>query len=95
MHRFTSVVHMEIEWKDPPAVQPWGRWQAHDKAFAEALKARPDEWAVYRRANDRSTAYVAASYIRTGRRTAFEKGAFEARIDKSTNEVFVRYVGQR
>lgn len=59
--------------------------------FANALRARPGDWAIYPGRYTKSSARTLASSIRKGLRTQFPKGEFDA---YTVNGIcYVRYIG--
>ncbi|MGW7413410.1 hypothetical protein [Streptomyces sp. NPDC054863] len=87
---------MTVEFLGPP---PAGKNTKHNRA-AQALRARPEEWAVVQRSASPACAASAAQAIRTGRLAAYAPaGDFQAiarTVDGSGNvehRVYVRYVG--
>ena len=61
-------------------------------AFADALRDRPGEWAIYPRpSSNRESARATAKNIRYGVLKAFPKGQFDAR--ESEGVVYVSHIG--
>lgn len=48
---------MEIQWKDPGDIRQRGRPWSFTSEFYEQLKARPNEWALFREGTYASRAY--------------------------------------
>jgi hypothetical protein len=89
---------MSIAWEEPPAdgrgqherIAPWPE-------IADALKARPGEWARVTEGQKATTARTLAYRINTGKFVSFRPaGAFEAVSRKQGDGTFVyaRYVGE-
>lgn len=83
---------MDIEFRDPPKTTR-NRTRGKYTAIAEALRAKPGEWAFIGRMNN-----GIASAIRKGQLVGFGEGDFEATTrdtDPSGKaDVYARYVGQ-
>lgn len=63
---------MEIEWTDPPPPRGGGLTKHEQRVFAEKLRARPGDWAVYPlQGGSREAARALASRISHGRQGAF------------------------
>lgn len=84
----SEIDSSEIVWETPPA-----REYRH-RDFANALRARPGEWAVFQRS------VHAGDYakIKRGVPTAFQPaGTFEARAKSVGNgrfDIYVRFIGE-
>jgi hypothetical protein len=86
---------MELKWEDPSA----GREKFDHESIANALKGRPNTWAIvqeYAMTEPYWKATVLGLAIRNGSRAAYEpKGTYEATVRSSddTVKVYARYVG--
>lgn len=83
----------EIEWKNPPASRsgPNGfDW----RGVADALRARPGEWALVRK----DTSSTHATYIKQARIVAFAPaGSFDARsvqVGDGKADIYARFIGE-
>ena len=80
-----------IEWADPPAPRGGTLTRREQREFAEKLKGRCGQWAVFPTSGGSAVAVRAlASRISRGKQAAFKDG-FEAVFRDGT--VYVRYVG--
>lgn len=79
-----------IEWADPPPPKGGSLLRKEQRAFAEELKARPGQWAIYPSTRSSVAVRALASRISNGRLTAFGKG-FEAVTRHGV--IYVRFVG--
>lgn len=88
----------DIRFEDPPPTSPNPRGQRSHSHFlvAEAMRARPGEWAIVKVAATSQAARSSAHQVRSGRINAFASaGTFEsmARQVDGENRVYARYVG--
>jgi hypothetical protein len=82
----------EIEWEDPPdAILNRERRGKYDD-FADALRERPQQWAVAPFERTIKGADSLVNSIRHGKMRTFPKGEFEAVCDRHTGKVWVRYI---
>lgn len=84
-----SEAHITFE--NPPADRR-GRHGKDWDAVADALRARPGEWALVA-----TTSPSLSAEIKNGRRAAFRPpGAFESTVRKNgkKHDIYVRYVGE-
>lgn len=80
----------DIEWTDPPAAKGGSLLRKEQREFAEQLKARRDQWAIYPSSGSSVAIRALASRISNGRMSAFGEG-FEAVTRHGV--VYVRFVG--
>lgn len=84
----------EIEWGEPPPRSGNSGW---NQLLADALRARPGEWAIWKR----SAASANASNVKSGALAAFRPArAFETRTKRNErgserlHTIWVRYIGE-
>lgn len=90
-----------IEFSDPPERRRRKpRSETRHLAAAEALKGRPNEWAIVDKYENARSAYQLAYLIRNGKISAYRPaGKFEATMrartssDESPFVVYARYLG--
>lgn len=84
---------MTIRWEDPPETNRAGRPGAHVEFF-DTLRANRGRWARWPVKLSPKSVSV-ASAIRTGKYAGAKKGEFDARQQRTDDEmkVWVRYVG--
>lgn len=83
-----------ITWEEPPPSQRGRKLSPRLAAIADALKARPNEWA---KVSEGETNDGLATSIRRGRAVAFRDGKYEARSAKQedrTYTIYARYLGE-
>lgn len=81
----------QYEFVDKIPGSPRGGRPVANKAFADALKARPGEWAVWPKPITAQTRKVYQQSIPRGILRAFHGGGFEAA--NRDGRLYVRYVG--
>jgi hypothetical protein len=85
-----------IRWEEPPAEH--GNAKAELETIANALRARPGEWAVVAEDKTSGSATAFAFRIRTGSGPFAPARHFEARAigpaQGSSSKVYARYVGE-
>lgn len=80
----------EIKWADPPAAKGGSLLRKEQREFAEKLKARREQWAIYPSTGSSVAIRALASRISNGRMSAFGEG-FEAITRDGV--IYVRFVG--
>ncbi|MGW6255473.1 hypothetical protein [Streptomyces sp. NPDC055085] len=85
---------VDVNFVSSPPVRPQrGRRAPHHVEIAEALKARPGEWAEFPKSAPVKVGPFLAQQIRTGVSRAYgPKGSFDAYY--AEGKVWLRYVGQ-
>lgn len=90
LHNDKPVTPANLIWENPPEKPRRGRYAE----FAQALNARPGEWAVFATfdANLKKRGWVASNSINSGKFVDFPKGHFEAvsRTLGGTTRVYIR-----
>lgn len=81
----------EFQFVAAPPPREYGRNRLYSE-FAEALRSRPGEWAIWpREVKNKTTASATAMNIKRGKLANFPDGEFDARAAQGV--VYVRYVG--
>lgn len=90
----TERIHFEFV-ETPPDKPKTGWWVTNDlyRRFAEALRDRPGEWAVWPHEQYSTGRYAAAvaNNIRKGKYSALPMGEFE--VYAAEKRVYVRFIG--
>ena len=81
----------DIEWADPPASRGGQLTRRELREFADALRGRPDQWAILPTNGSYEAVSALTSRISRGRQSAFGEG-FEAISRRGV--VYVRFVGE-
>jgi hypothetical protein len=82
----------DVEWADPPAPQGGKLTRREQREFAEKLKSRPEQWAVFPTSGSGVAVRALTSRIGRGKQSAFGAG-FEA-ISRN-GVVYVRFIGEQ
>lgn len=80
----------DIEWAEPPAAKGGSLIRKKQREFAEELKTRPNQWAIYPSTGSSVAIRALSSRISKGRLSAFKEG-FEAVSRHGV--IYVRFVG--
>ena len=84
---------IEFQFVAEPPPREYGRNRLYSE-FAEALRNRPGEWAIWpREMKNKTVASVTAMNVRRGKLANFPEGEFESRAAQGV--VYVRFVGDQ